>query len=395
MSVCPTTVSIKLKKFLKLYRFTRIYGPVRTWFKLAGRARARLGILRPLIIPHAANVGVIGCGQFAFATIGYCIGRGYVTPFVDCFDIESDKQVSFADFYRISVSSSTALDLISNSRVKYVYIASNHASHATYAVQSLEAGKTVYIEKPVAVTYEQLACLLAAIKKSSGKVYAGYNRPFSPAVKILKSHVMRRASRDHYQPVTLNCFISGHLIAETHWYRRPSEGSRICGNVGHWLDLAVHLLEWEFLADSWNIRLSFSNNETRDDDLSIAMTSANKDLINIVLTSRSEPFEGINETINFQKGDIICKIDDFRSMTLWEGPRISKYRFWPKDVGHNAALRQPFQKKLCREWDEVVKSTLLMLFIADMVRSGVECAKFSFESDFANLMYYESDDATI
>jgi len=102
------------------------------------------------------------------------------------------------------------------------------------------------------------------------------------------------------------------------------------------------------------------------------------DLVVIVLTARCEPFEGINETINFQMGNVIGKIDDFRAMSIWnEAQRIQK-RYWPKDVGHEAALQQPYEDMMQRNWTEVVNSTLLMLKITDMVRSGDEYATFSF-----------------
>lgn len=369
-----------MNKLLKILRFIKIYGPVRTWFKLAGRARIRLGLLRPRQMRNGVNVGVIGCGQFAFSTIGYSLSRYYSTPFIDCFDIDSSAQISFANFYRIAQPSSSALEVIQNDRVRYLYIASNHASHSDYATQGLEAGKTVYIEKPIAVTKLQLKSLVRAVDRYDGKIYSGYNRPFSLAVRRLKNYV-----RDMAGPITLNCFISGHHIPPEHWYRDPLEGTRVCGNVGHWLDLAVHILEWRSLPDQWKIQLNYSNELARDDDFSISMVSCEGDLVVIVLTARSEPFEGINETINFQQGDTICKIDDFRTMMVWQNKKVDRYRFWPKDVGHIHALRQPFEGNSHREWSEVVKSTLLMLCITDMVKSGKESISFSFTDALKDL----------
>ncbi len=108
------------------------------------------------------------------------------------------------------------------------------------------------------------------------------------------------------------------------------------------------------------------------------------DLVNIVLTARSEPFEGINETINFQKGNIIAKIDDFRKMVVWMDDAIDKWTYWPKDVGHNRALCQPFSNNK-RDWREVELSTLLMLFVKDMVISGDRFSKFSFSTEWQKL----------
>lgn len=369
----------------KVFRFLLVYGPIRTFFKVAGRSRFKLCLYRPSRCPSSPSIGVIGCGQFSFSTIGYFLSRGFAGPFVDCFDIDLSKQKSFAYFYGIKKASASALELISNKLVKTVYIASNHASHSNYAIKALKLGKSVYVEKPIAVTTAQLRSLLDAVDNSHAEIYAGYNRPFSSAVRILKSRVSFHIVGSEYQPVTLNMFISGHSLPITHWYRDPSEGTRICGNVGHWLDLAVHILQWQKLADLWTINLTFSNLMSRDDDLAIAMTSELGDLVVIVLTARSEPFEGINETINFQKSRIISKIDDFRSMTIWDSSSFSKSHFWPKDVGHRDALKQPFANSSKRDWNEVVKSTLLMLHIARMVNENVASDQFSFSSSFDSL----------
>ena len=365
---------IFMKKLKKIIRFSLIYGPVRTWFKLAGRARVKLGMFRPWVRRRNLDVGVIGCGQFAFSTIGYSLSKHYGSRFVDCYDIDSLAQASFANFYRIKSHTRSASKLINNDLVRYVYVASNHASHAEYAVDALDAGKVVYIEKPIAVTRAQLNKLSKSVMRSKKPIYVGYNRPFSPAVTKLRGLVKNQSG-----PVTLNCFISGHYIEPDHWYRDPNEGTRICGNVGHWLDLAIHILNWDKLADRWQVTIGYSDLTVRDDNNSITLASDRGDLIVIVLTARSEPFEGINETINFQQQDTICKIDDFRKMKVWQASKILKYRFWPKDVGHKNALLQPFVNKSYRDWSEIEKSTLLMLHIADMVKTGKEISWFSFE----------------
>jgi hypothetical protein len=104
-----------------------------------------------------------------------------------------------------------------------------------------------------------------------------------------------------------------------------------------------------------------------------------------VLSSRTEPFEGINETINVQHNDTIAKIDDFRHLKIWKGEHLVRRRFWPKDVGHGGAIGQPFGGTMQRDWDEVVQSTQLMLHITEMVRSGARTSVFSFRESAAQL----------
>lgn len=356
-------------KLRKLFRFALIYGPRRALVKAMGRLRmGRIGLFS--ITAGKPGVGLIGCGQFAFATIAYFLCRR--VSFVSVFDKESVAAGTLARTYGVKAVAKSAEAVLADPAVQYVYIASNHASHAEYAVNALHAGKVVYVEKPVSVTHSQLSSLQAAVARYEGPIYAGYNRPFSGAVRDLRGLV-----GDTSGPLTLSCFISGHVIPADHWYRGPDEGTRVCGNLGHWLDLAVHLLCWRGLPDSLRIFVVASDDNARDDDLAVSLASDQGDLVNIVLTARTEPFEGINETINLQWGDVISRIDDFRRQTIWKGERLVRKRYWPKDVGHKRAILQPFSTER-RPWSEVVDSTLLMLRIKEMVEAGQTMTEFSF-----------------
>jgi hypothetical protein len=89
----------------------------------------------------------------------------------------------------------------------------------------------------------------------------------------------------------------------------------------------------------------------------------------MTFTSRSEPFEGVNETINFQHNDLIAKIDDFRTTKIWKNSLYEKHSHWPKNNGHKASVLQPFVSTQRREWDEIEYSARLMLHIEEMVIS--------------------------
>ena len=189
-------------------------------------------------------------------------------------------------------------------------------------------------------------------------------------------------------PVTMSCTVAGHVLAADHWYRAPREGTRICGNVGHWLDLAVDLLTPGGLADRWSIALAWSDERERDDNLAINLTSERGDLVTIVLTARGEPFDGIHESLLVQQGAVMARIDDFQAMTLWQGERRRVFHYRPKDVGHRRAILQPFRSSPAEQaarWAEVVDSSLLMLAIAEMVRAGEARRDFRFSEERAAL----------
>lgn len=371
----PMTLAASLRKVV---RYTGIYGPGRTWFKVAGRLG--LGARLPRLTRSKADVGVIGCGQFAFATIGYFL-RGQAHRLGACFDINPAAQDAFARSLGIAATPRSVEDFLAHPGLHTVYIASNHASHTPYAVQTLALGIDTYIEKPIAVTQAQLVELLKAKSRSQARVFAGYNRPFSGAISLLRE----RMAIDPEKGITLQCFVSGHAIAADNWYRRPEEGSRVCGNVGHWLDLLVHVLSWRGMPEKVEINLTIADAEHPDDNIAISISSDRGDLFSVMLSTRAEPFEGVNETINLQHHRTIAKIDDFRHLTLWQEERVTRIRFWPKDVGHRNAILQPFRPSLVRDWNEVVQSTQLMLHITDMLRAGRCQSVFSFRESAEQL----------
>ncbi len=369
----------RLWQLRKLLRFITIYGFGRTLYKVAGRLRLRLprfGLRRA-----ERDIGIVGCGQFAFATIGYFLNRAFGTRIAVCFDPDSVAAQTFARAHAVSRIASSGMDLLEQPGLRLVYVASNHASHADYGVAALRAGLDVYLEKPVATSRAQLVALERARRGARRKLYAGYHRPFSAAVRDLRTMM----AIDPEGGFSLQCFVSGHLLAADHWYRRQEEGTRICGNVGHWLDLFVHLLAWRGLPDRVEITLSWARDDEPDDNVTIALSTDQGDICSIMLSSRTEPFEGINESINLQHGNTIAKIDDFRQMTLWQGERCRRRRYWPKDVGHRLAILQPFHHDSARDWTEVMMSTLLMLRITDMVRSHTRLAGFSFREERSTL----------
>ena len=224
-----------------------------------------------------------------------------------------------------------------------------------------------YVEKPLSVSYTQFTDLMGVYKKSNTALYVGYNRPFSRAINLIKEKVSHvDINIKNSSSFSIEYFISGHKIPTNHWYRNPDEGTRICGNMGHWLDLSIHILAWRKIPDKFYININYSNLDEPDDNLSVIITTDLHDLIVITLTSRTEPFEGINEVINLQFADIIAKIDDFRKITIWQNEKLYKKKFFPKDVGHERAIMQPFHKDK-RNFIEIEISTLLMLSIKDMV----------------------------
>jgi predicted dehydrogenase len=367
-------------QWAKVWRFAGLYGWSRTANKVLGRTRwFRL----PYFTLNAgvADTSFIGCGQFAFNSLAFFLRKQRGNIFLDAFDTDSKQAATLASFYRFRHVVPTVSDLLANPALKRLFIASSHSSHTPYAVAALSRDIDVYVEKPIAVTREQLVGLLTAYRQSAGRLYAGYNRPFAAAIRRLKPYVVDQPKAG---PFSINFVVSGHQIPADHWYRRPEEGSRICGNLGHWIDLMVHVLAWRGLPDWIEVCAVSANQAEPDDNLTITFTTNQHDLISLMLTARSEPFEGVSEHINLQYNNIIAHIHDFRHLTIWQGMHRKRWRFSPKDVGHERATMQPFRTDN-RNWREVELSTLLMLQISEQVTAGCLTRRFVVQEEMARL----------
>ena len=135
-------------------------------------------------------MGFIGCGGFAYSTLAHFLVReqGYVIK--RTMDLSIDRAASLAHRYRASSYSTEANDIFEDDNIDLVFIASNHASHADYAIRALAADKHVHLEKPHVVSEEQLYALCEAARRSRGKISLGFNRPVSPlgrrAVRLMR-----------------------------------------------------------------------------------------------------------------------------------------------------------------------------------------------------------------
>ncbi|QJW91170.1 Gfo/Idh/MocA family oxidoreductase [Spirosoma taeanense] len=371
------------EQLYKLIRFAKIYGWQRALNKAVARTRPTW-LRNPFVLRRQAEVSLIGCGQFAFSCVCFYLQKHKGNVFLDAFDLDEKQAESLGSYYGFRNVALTPADVFGNPALRLLYVISNHASHTPYAVEGLKRGLAVYVEKPVSVSYEQFVQLSAARQSATGRLFAGYNRPYSRAIQTLREWLPAQKPGGGF---SLSYFINGHVIPPDHWYRRPDEGTRVCGNLGHWIDLTVHIWSWRSLPNWIDIRIAYANPAEPDDNLCVTFTTDKQDIVSILLTARSEPFEGISESVNLQYGDLIARIDDFRSLKLWQGSRRLERRYSPKDVGHERAILQPYWTDN-RDWEEVEVSTLLMLHIKDMVEAGREASRFDL---FQELKRLETD----
>lgn len=306
-------------KIRKVVRYVELYGPGRTLVKV----RAQLHSARTAAFdtsiwwnPRCAApehqsrwVGIIGCGSFAYSAIAYYLRKADRAFLRAACDLNPARARSLCSDYAGAYATSEAEALIADDRIRLVYIASNHASHAEYAIRCLDAGKSVHIEKPQVVSQDQLSRLVAAQERNPGcLVFLGFNRPRSRHFRRVHEALAEQSG-----PTSINWFIAGHEIPADHWYFSEAEGGRILGNVCHWTDLA---LETVGLHQAFPCRVTPVSPPTAKSDFSFGISFADGSEATFSFSAKGHTFEGVREVLNAHRGDAIVSLRDFKETRI-------------------------------------------------------------------------------
>jgi predicted dehydrogenase len=338
-----TGLLFKVKKTL---RYIRLYGPSRTWVKIRGQYHMKAsGTFEEAkwVNPRCGdperpgrNIALIGCGNYAFSVIAYYLAKRDARFLRAVCDPRKERALSLCKAYGGAYATADGDVILADPEVKTVYIASNHASHAEYAIACIEAGKHVHIEKPHVVTEDQLERLMDAMRRYPDvKVFLGFNRPRSPLFLKLRSALARETGS-----LMINWFIAGHEIADDHWYFDEKEGGRVLGNLCHWTDLTLHLVSLE---NAFPCVITPGSAPGSKSDFVVSVLFADQSCAAITFSAKGHTFEGVREVLNIHKGNVLANLSDFQSLTLDVIDKKSRHVLSRRDHGHEINVTHSFK----------------------------------------------------
>jgi predicted dehydrogenase len=326
----------------------------------AARAEARL---------WGRGAAVIAAGDYARTEIIPALRRARV-PLHTIVDLEpylAEHARQTCGFARAATDWRAA---VSPPETEIVIVASYHDSHAEIAAGALRAGKKVFLEKPPAVTREDLALLMEAAGAPGRVLEIGYNRRFAPLTRKAKELLSRAAG-----PTSVLCVVKEVEIPDEHWYRWPKEGTRITGNMCHWIDLAVHLIG----ADGAPVEMTLLGPQRvphPDEEKGVSIDFSDGSTATIITTSRGDGTLGVQEWIEIRRGDLTITIDDYRRLVATQSGKVLCRRWGLRDKGHAAMYRESLERMKRNEPalytpGELRLTTLLTIEATEMVKSGV------------------------
>jgi predicted dehydrogenase len=330
-----------LFKARKAARYVSLFGLSRTLVKIRGQYHMRAATtfagarwVNPACSdPDAPGrcVALIGCGNYAYSNIAYYLARRDPRFLRVTYDRNPSRARSLCKAYRGAAALADWHDVLADPAVRIVFIASNHASHAEYALACIEAGKHVHIEKPHVVTHEQLERLAAAMRRHPHvKVFLGFNRPRSRLFRQLRAVLEQQTG-----PLMVNWFVAGHEISAGHWYFNADEGGRVLGNLCHWTDLTLHLVSLE---KAFPCQIVPATPAGAISDFVVAVMFADRSCAAITFSAKGHAFEGVREILNVHKGNVLANLSDFQTLTVDLVEKKSTTRLRHRDHGHEVNI---------------------------------------------------------
>jgi predicted dehydrogenase len=221
-----------------------------------------------------------------------------------------------------------------DSRTEAIVVTTRHDSHARFVLQAMQAGKHVFVEKPLCLTLGELADIEAAhieAKSQSQKapvIMVGFNRRFAPQVQRVKE-LLEGVNGPKSLVMTVN---AGAIPAE-HWTHDPeSGGGRIIGEACHFIDLLRFLVGVPI--NSWS-RVSMKSLNCDTVSIQLGFTDGSIGTVHYFANgSKSFPKERLEV---FASGRVL-QLDNFRRLVGFGWPSFRKMNLWRQDKGQRACV---------------------------------------------------------
>ena len=282
------------------------------------------------------QVAFIGAGNYAarvlipaFAASGVRLGG-----------IASAGGVTAAQYARrfgFARATTDADALIDDDDIDVVVIATRHDSHARFVRRALAAGKHVFVEKPLALTLEEVDSVAAAWQASAAEgqrpqLMVGFNRRFSP--HVLRMQALLAGVR---APKSFIVTVNAGAIAASHWTQDPRVGGgRIIGECCHFVDL-LRSLSGHRIVDARVQALAPPAGHQPADTVAITLSFADGSWGTIhYLANGHASFP--KERIEVFCAGRILQLDNFRRLRGFGWPGFGSMRLLSQDKGQRACV---------------------------------------------------------
>lgn len=276
-------------------------------------------------VSGAVRLGFIGAGNYAGSMLLPHLAKDTGAELATVATTTSLSGVNAQRKFGFATVTTDASQVLEDPSIDAVFVVTRHHSHADFVCRALEAGKAVFVEKPLALDEEQVARVLATVEQTGNdRIMVGFNRRFAPLFTGMREKFGRLDG-----PVSLRYLVNAGRLGAGSWYLNEElEGSRFAGEGGHfidtlsaWVDQPVTSVHAEQAADDLHVTLRFA-------DGSLGQVA--------YLTGGHARFP--KETFDVTGGGRNARLDNFTRATVWGARGKDGSRALVQDKGQRAQL---------------------------------------------------------
>lgn len=256
------------------------------------------------------GLGFIGAGNYASSMLLPHLAEDEGVRLAHVATTTSLSAVNAQRRFNFDHASTDTSAVLADESVHAVFIATRHRSHADLTCRALEAGKTVFVEKPLALSSEELDRVLEVVATTGNdRLMVGFNRRFAPLLVGLRSRFGVRG-----EPALVRYLVNAGPLGQESWYRNAdTEGTRFEGEGGHFIDT----VSWWLDALPVEVHALATGDES---DLTVSLRFDDGSVATIAYVTNGSP-RFPKEHFEASAGGRTARLDNFRQAAVWSGRR--------------------------------------------------------------------------
>ena len=186
--------------------------------------------------------GFIGCGEVAERKSGPAFDAIIGSRVVAVMSRTTERAASYAERHGIAKWYTDAHQLINDPDVNAIYVATPPNSHATFAIMAMQAGKPVYVEKPLAANYEDCVRVNRVSEETGVPCYVAYYRRYLPYFQQVKK-IINEGTIGNIAYVQVRFTTPPRELDAMKGEKQPWRLNPVIAGGGYFYDLAAHQLD--------------------------------------------------------------------------------------------------------------------------------------------------------
>ena len=283
----------------------------------------------------SATVGVIGAGNFAMAVLLPALQKSGATLHTIASSGGTTASIA-AKKFGFQQATTDYRSMLADPAINTIVITTRHNTHAGMVIEALEAGKHVFVEKPLALNREELLAVREAVQNAPGQqLLVGLNRRFSPLTEKMRTLLTGRS-----EPITVSYMVNAGAIPLNHWAQdQVVGGGRIIGEGCHFVDVVRYLVGQPIVGVDARMVGGSGTIPMREDKMTITLEFADGSLGTVhYFANGSKRFP--KERVEAFSDGRVLSLDNFTALRGFGWSGFRPMRLLRQDKGHNSELQQ-------------------------------------------------------